>query len=105
MRQSLRRDQGAYGVLSLAFAEQAFEQVAADGAPSAGLHADGEYCLRGALGAAGGGVDVVRGAEDDGGRGEHGVLDTEDSFVPSFFERGQDEAVLTGEQVEDGSGL
>jgi len=39
-QQALRRDQRADGVFAFAFAEEAFEQVATDGAPSAGLHSD-----------------------------------------------------------------
>ena len=69
------------------------------------MHAHQESGVGGILNAAGVGVDVILRAENGGRDGEHGVFDAEDGFFAIFFERGQDEAVLASEQVEDGNAL
>ena len=45
------------------------------------------------------------GIENDRGDGLHGVFDAEEVFFALLFHGGEVEAVLTGEQVEDGDGL
>ena len=92
-------------MFALAFLKKALELVAGDGVPAAGMQAHEEDGVGGILNAAGVSVDIVFGVEDGGGNWEHGVFDTEDGFFAVLFERGQDEAVLSREQVEDGNAL
>jgi hypothetical protein len=73
-------------VLTLAFTEKALELVAADSAPATGMHPHQEDGVAGVLNAAGVGVDVILGAEDGSGDGEHGVFHTEDGFLAIFFQ-------------------
>src|SRR5271155_1397786 len=87
------------------FPEKTLELVATNYVPAAGMHAHQEVGVGGILHATGVGVDVVAGAEDGGGHWEHGVFDSEDGFFAIFFQGGEDEAILTGEQVEDRDGL
>src|ERR1700689_4962508 len=69
------------------------------------MHAHQEVCLGGILHAAGVGVDVLLGTENGIGHGEHRVFNAEDGLVAVLFQRGQDEAVLAREQIEDGNVL
>ena len=48
---------------------------------------------------------MVGGIENDCGGRLHGVFDVEDTLFALFFERGEDKAVLTSQQVEDWGGL
>ena len=92
-------------MFALAFLKNALELVAGDGVPATGMQAHEEDGVCGVLNASGVGVYVVFGVEDGGGNWEHGIFDAEDGFFAVLFERRQDEAVLSGEQVEDGNTL